>query len=370
MYPCYNNIIGLSKSDCECLATNRPEDYQVSNSGLFLDELADIGALIHSANCGSDLWETITDAMQTAIKLTVTDSNILLGKTYALKREPLNGQVVGDIKARETYNPAANYAVIRIACNPIKGGYFTLRKLGTIFEAIGSFNVSLYNNVDGFLESFAVTSLANKHLATPLNKKYPVYSKYTNCLEYYLVYEFDDVNRPKDNAASCGCGGETLNYNLASPYFAKNYRNAQWTKYVMVGSTVINSLSELEDGLSNVASNKMLGLTLELDFACDVNSVICDEDAGLDFTGNKFAMALAFAIYYQTGVQLANKFLNNKTLDPKKLINTDKWEENAIEWQAKYSDYLTYLVSEVSIKANDCFTCKDLAGMTRQGLFA
>jgi hypothetical protein len=370
MYPCYNNIIGAAKSDCECLAEGRPEDYDVSKSGLYLDELADIGQLIHSANCGSDLWQTVAYAMETAVKITVTESNILIGKTYQLKREPLAGQIIGDIKARETYNPASNYAVIRVACNPIKGGYFTLRSLGTIFEAIGAFDVHLYNNVDGFLETFAVTSLVNRHLATVLNKKYPTYSKYTNCLEYYFVYEFDELNRPKDNAVSCGCGGETLSYNLNSPYFSKNYRNSQWTKYVMVGSSVINSLSELEDELSNVASNKMLGLTLELDFACDVNSVICDEDVGLDFIGNKFAMALAFAVYYQTGVQLAKKLLDNKSLDPKKLINNDKWEENIIEWQKLYSDYLTYLISEVSIKANDCFTCKDLAEMARQGLFA
>jgi len=367
MFECYNNIIGLANEDCSCHQTGRPEDYAESASGLYLSELADIGALLNSPNCGQTLWDTLVAARATAVKITVADTNVLMGRQYKLKRDAIQQQVIGEIKARETYDPATNYAVVRIACNSIKGGYFTLRSVGTIFENVGAFDVLLYDNVDGYLETFAVTSLANKHKTNAINKKYPVYSKYAECLEYYLVYQFDEDNLPKNNNVSCGCGDNKISFNLKNNYFGSNYRNAQWAKWAMVGSSVINSLAELED-MPNFASNKMLGLTLEADFACDVNAVICESE--LDYLGSNYAMALALAVFYQTGVQVANQFFKTPTLDPKKLISSDVWEENLIEWQKKYTDYLQAVIAEIPLQNTDCYGCKDKVVIKRQGLFA
>lgn len=366
MFECYDDIIGLANEDCTCHQTGRPAGYDVSASGLYLSELADIGALLNSPNCGQTLWETLAAARATAVKITVADTNVLMARRYQLKREAIAGQVIGDIKARETYDVTTNYAVVRIACNPVKGGYFTLRSVGTLFENAGAFDILLYDNVSGYLETFAVTSLANKHKTNAINKKYPLYSKYAECLEYYLVYVFNE-NIPKNNNVSCGCGGNKIAFSLKNNYFGSNYRNARWAKWVMVGSSVINSLDELED-MPNLASNKMLGLTLEADFACDVNAVICESE--LDYLGSNYAMALAFAVLYQTGVQVANQFFKTTTLDPKKLISSEVWEDNLIEWQQKYTDYLQAVIAEIPLQNTDCYVCKDKVVIRRQGLYA
>lgn len=369
MYECYDNIVGLASSNCECMQADRPDGYDVSASGLYLDELANVKALLGAPTCGKTTWEVLEACRATAVKRLVAESNALLGKHYALRRQPLKAQVIGKIKAKDTLSPTKNYAVRRIACNPIRGGFMKINSLGAIFSATGSTTIALYNNVDGFIENFELDTLANKHKATAINKTYPLFSKYVDCLEYYLVTEYDEDNLPKDNEVSCGCGSNNFYFDLGNPYYSgiDSFKNVYWPNFVMVGSVSINSLTQL-DSLPAAASNKMLGLTIDADFGCKVNEVLCEDS--LDFVGNPLALSLAFCVLYGSGVELADKILNSGTFSPETLANRDEWETNKDNWQEKYNEHLTFLIPRVNITTNDCFTCKDLIGMTRQGLFA
>ena len=366
MFECYDNIIGFSSFECECQADNRPEDYNVSHSGLYLDELTSIGKLV-SGECDRNMWAALISAYKAGIKRLVSDSNALLLKNYALKRQPAKDQIIGQIKARDTYNPNKNYALVRLACNPIRSGYFTLNGLGTLFEASGAVTVGLYNNIDGHLEDFELTTTANKLHKNPLtDKNYPLHSKYADCLQYFLVYEFDENNRPKDNKVNCGCG-TALNFNLNKPYFLNGYRAAPWTNFVMASGGEINSLTELED-LEITGKNNLMGLIIDAHFHCKVNETVCKDS--LDFVGNPLALSLAHAAQYIIGIEVAKAALRNPELDPQALINRDIWEENMAEWQDNYNEHINYIVSEISLTGTDCLTCKDILKITRRGLFA
>jgi len=368
-YPCYDKIVGLSAADCECIAQDRPEDYNVSKSGLFLDELSPISSLIGPAECDKTVWDLAQNAVDSAVTQFVADSNALLGQKYRLKRKAVSKQVLGEIKHKDTVSPGKNYAVVTVDCSPVRGGAMRLRNLGGVFSQVGPVSVDLYDNVSGYLSTHEITTVANKHTEVAVNLDLPLYSKYVENVQYYLVYQFDENNPPKDNRLNCGCGGWTPSYNTNAPYYRNvgGHKRAPWADYVMVGGRQINSVSELEDEVT-VMSNRMYGLTLELDFSCKVDEVLC-EDA-LDFSGNPLALSMALAIQYSAAVKLSDSVLRSGVLSRENMVNRDEWEEAALTWQAKYNEHVNYIVSEVDHTANDCLACKEILGLTRRGLFS
>lgn len=370
MFECYSNIIGFSQADCECSRLNRPEDYDVSKSGLYLDELSPISSVTADENCNKNIWTILESSRASAIKQFVADTNSLLIQKYKQRRKSAMSQVIGEIKKKDTYNPKKNYGVVRMVCSPVRGGIARLKNIGTVFSSLGVIQLEIHDNVDGLLHTLDLNTLSNKHEKNEFNIELPLYSKYIQPLEYYFVFLFNSQNLPKDTSINCGCGNSWVpSFNMDAPYFKSISvrRDAPWSSYVMVGSTEINSLSELQDLPDNMGNN-MLGITLELDLTCKVGEVLCNEE--LDFIGNPLALSMALAIQYMSGVKLADHITKSSILTRDNVVDRDEWEQSALEWQAKYNEHVSYIVSESDYTANDCLTCKDILGLTRQGLFS
>lgn len=373
-FKCYDNIIGLSQTDCECTATDRPVDYNVSKSGIYLDQLTNISKLMSLNECEKSFWDILEDAKKFTISKFVKDTNLLLGEKYKLKRQNVKEVVLGQIKAKDIITPTKNYGVVRFVCAPVRSGYVTIKKIGTIFDNVFEPEMMLYNNVDGFLQNILMSeTLVNKHQADEVNITLPLHSKFVDQLEYYFVYEFEGGANPKKNKLNCGCGGWTPDFDLDNPYFNNigSPKSAPWSDYVMLGGGQINSLSEVTeiDGLDETTFSKYLhGLTFEVGFNCKVDEVVCKDS--LDFVGNPLALGVAFAILYGTGYEVANRLLKDDQMERYNLINGEEWEADQIEWMEKYNQHINYIAEEASIAGNDCLTCKDVIGMTRSGIFS
>lgn len=372
-YPCYDGVLGLADTDCDCTEAGRPSDYDASSSGLYISDLADIGSLVNNSECGSDMWDLLIKSRDLAITRTVTASNALLGKKFIVKRKTLRNEVLGQIKATNYIAGNKSFAVVKFTCAPIRGGIFRLRAIGGIFKNIGDTVISLYNNVDGHIQDFTLsTTAAGKHavhtLDTPL--ELPLFSKYANFLEYYLTYPIDTANLAKDNEVDCGCAG-LPKVDKDRPYFYNipNSRKSPWADYVMVSGTEIDDLLELDD-MDEVAAYdlKMKGLTIEADFTCKVHEVLCEDS--LDFVGNPLAMALANAIKFAAGVEVANAVQRSSVLSRSTLVNAIEWDDSREEWEALFQEHINYVVANVEHTSNDCLKCRDLLGMTRQGIFS
>lgn len=369
MFECYEEIIGLSDTDCDCTAADRPANYNASKSGLFLDELANVASLVALAECDKTVWGLMQKAVDNGVKQFVADSNALLGKKYRLKRKSVVNQVLGQIKHRDIYQPTKNYAVVTLSCSPVRGGFIKIRNIGGVFSGTGVVSVELRDNVNGLIDTFTLNTTPDVYTTMVVNQSFPTYSKYMQPLEYYLVYAFDANNLPKDTEINCGCGGWTPSFNRNNPYYNNvgGHKSAPWADYVMVGGREVNSLTELDDDIT-VMSNNMYGISVEVDFGCKVDEVLC-EDA-LDFVGNPLALSMALAVQYAAGVKLANSILRSNVLTRENMVGSDEWEEAIIEWQEKYNEHVNYIVSEADYTANDCLTCKEIIGLTRKGLFS
>lgn len=371
MYECYDEIVGYTQTDCVCMQSGRPANYNVSNSGLFIDELANISTVMSS--CDATNWDRLTQGLEVAKKLFVADTNaMLLANKFKLKRKPVKSQVLGQIKATSTIaTPTKNYNVTRLACSPIRGGIGMLKTIGGVFSANGTVSIELHNNVDGLLSTHVLTTVANKHSTLDVNIELPLYSKYVDVLEYYLVYAFDLGNLAKDTKLSCGCGGMSLDFDLDRPYFydPKFNHSAPWTQYIMLGTTQIDSIANELQGLYLVAnSTNMNGITVEMDFYCKIGEVICEDY--FDFKGNPLALCSALAIQYAWGAQIANTILSSTELARASLVNSDVWEHNLNTWTENYIKQVEHIVAKVDHTANDCLACSNLNSLTTQGLFA
>lgn len=369
MFECYSNIIGITQADCGCIAEGRPADYDESRSGLYLDELAEVATLVNLGDCEKSVWDMMGEAIASATKLFIADTNALLGKRFRLKRKAVSGQVLGQIKHKDTYAPSKNYAQVTLSCAPVRGGYMTLKKLGGVFTQAGEVLVELSNSLGASIGTYTLTTIPNKHVEVSVGIELPLHSKYLQPLEYFLTYQFDMNNLPKATQLDCGCDGWEPVFNKEAPYYQSvgAHKRARWANYVMLGGREINSLAELEDEKMNL-SNDMFGLSLEVDFACKVSEVLCEE--ALDFTGNPLALSMALAVKYATGVKLASKVLRSSKLNRENMINTEDWELSALEWQEKYNEHVNYIVSQADYTTNDCLACKDVIGLTRRGLFS
>ena len=368
MFECYNSIIGFTAIDCECEATDRPIDYNESKSGLFLDEMTPIAGMMGLEGCDKSMWDILQNARKGAISKFVKDTNALLAGKYRLKRKPAKNQILGQIKATDIYDPSKNYAVVNWVCSPIRGGVFKLRSLGTVFENVGTVELSIYDNVTGLLSIHTLNTNAHKLEVNVLDLELPMYSKYVQYLEYTFVYSFDSNNRPKDTEVDCGCGSWIPFYNKDNPYFMEvGHKRAQWADYVLVGGTTVDSLSEIED-LPNILKNRMYGLVFDVTFSCKIGKIFCDES--MDFEGNPLALSSAFAIRYAAAALVAEAVLKSPLLNRENMVAQEDWEMSQIEWQEKYNEHTNYIVGEIDISANDCLACKDILEMGRQGLFA
>lgn len=371
MFECYDKIIGLSNHNCVCTQENRPEDYNQSASGLFLDELAPIGSLVTVAECDKTMWDILEQARETAIKKFVSDTNALLKASFVMRRAQAKDQFIGQRVAKETYTGGelGSRVVARIQCAPIRGGVMRLNKVGIAAGGSGALGVQVLDNLGTQHFLGAVGALTGTYTTIEVDKELPMHSKYVPALEYYVLVTIPPTVELYKTEVDCGCGGLTPKFNNDNPgyNYLGSHPRAPWSDYIMVGGSSSDSFSATALPQEAV-TNKMYGIALEVDFVCKVHEVLCS--GTLDFEGNPLALSLAFAIRYQAAVQVGEAVLKSTKLSRETMLGAEQWEDSIAIWQDKYNQHVNHIVQNVDHSANDCLTCKDILKMTREGVFS
>jgi len=90
---CYEYIVGLSRTTCECYTP--PADADESMSGLYIDELESLSAINSSINCenGAEVFAQIEKARQIAITTFQGETNALLMRNFRLRRQNFYGVI-------------------------------------------------------------------------------------------------------------------------------------------------------------------------------------------------------------------------------------------------------------------------------------
>ena len=365
---CYNNVIGLTSTDCDCFIENRPDDYNTSKSGLYITDLIDLKIIEALVSCtNGSIWNLLTNKRKQAISDFIGDTNALLINNFTKRRE--NGSFgVGQKKANSVRNLSSLFAGVRMFPARINSGIAKITNIGTIFEKEGTITLKIYNNLDEKIgDDIVLNTSAGNYNDNEVNIELPLYSKY-GAVEYYFVFMHDENNRPMENKIGCGCDGFDPSFNKDYPYTRDRYLGGNaWATWAMFGGFEVDDISSFDD-LSDYAHNYLNGLYFDVEFRCKLNEVLCKD--ALDFESNPLAISMAQAIKFKAAEFLATELVKLNEPNFQSLINKDELKQNISIWAGKYNEMVTYIAENANILANDCLCEKDIDKMIVGGIFS
>lgn len=368
---CYESIVGLTRSTCECYG-EIPEDASDSLSGLYIDELVGLSFIQAQTNCdnNNDLFQSLKRSRDNAISAFQADTNALLLQNFRQRRQNFYGGI-GRVQDNNTTLVDGDLYGVRMYCDNVKGGVLYIKQIGTLFKQTGQVELSVYNNLGDLVATKTLNTTANTHQQNTVDLELPLHSDYTEHLEYFFVYQYQDVLVPKVNDVKCSCGAFKPKYDCSHPYFGKQHETTYgWADWLMVGGLHFTTLPDFTDvsctGLTT--NNLMYGLTFNVELRCKIDSVLCDQQ--LDFEGNPLAGAMAIAIQNKSGEILGNWILQSGNLNRFTLIGAEQLMADVANFKATYEQMIQYIVQSVDITQNDCLACKDVYEMAKRGIFA
>jgi hypothetical protein len=342
---CLKNVIKLSRTECECFETGKPDDYNDGQADIYLDELdgLQLEPLSASEGCGAgDIWDMMAKARANATQEFKNDLLTCLGSSLQMRRHNFSG-IIGDSAQNATLNITNDKAGIAIRPYEIVGGYFELKRIGLLFNATSAITIKVYSNedFDNEIASYSVNSTANVlqyvTLADPL--KLPLWSNNVTNLEYYIVYELTGGFQPKNNKLECGCGRKN----------DVSFKN--WI-------TVHGIKGNVGTDYSNYTTSKEInGLLLDGSFTCDSSRLICSEEYPLDFVNGR-GVQIAYAIRFRAAVSLIQKILDSGEINRYTLLGREALYGKRAHFQKEYDAWIVWLCENTNVVNTDCLMCK------------
>ena len=371
---CLDGVIGLANCACPCLEQTAPAGWNVSSSGLWLNDLIPLNMADAGQSCddASNPWNVLNAGRRAGGTVFMNDFRNRLKKRTSERREKYKG-FIGELDSRTTITPEGTYAGIRIPTAHIKGGYAYLPKIGGVFSANGSVSVQIYdrfNNAVG--DPIVLTTIANKHVETTAGRTLPLWTESGQRQEYFMVYAVNPANLPKAvrvYCPTCGTGALPV-FNTNSPYWGTSYDRGKWREWIGVAPWAGDSLTDfdLEAEKSMVNSTGYTnGLTLTIELTCDPTSVVCL--GGMDYA-DEATMSAAFAYYYAAGIQTAGMLLRNPEASRRAAVTAEQLVDWVKIWDGKdgkYEQAMAFAVHNADVTQTDCVFCKSAYSLTVEG---
>lgn len=357
--PCTENIIGITSEACDCFTEDLTKIsgdppsadsdwYTISESGLYLDELDGIESMWsskESLTCDDTLAKFYLKAQKNAVEK--TQDEVLKGINERFIKQ--DRSFVGSLGAK-AFNKGVDiseddYYGLYLKMRGIVDGVMILNSIDTMFEETAVFDVLIYRryiraNVYELVDTIeGVSSTANRYVKNPLESPMtlPMYDITDGELEYFFVYEHTGLT-PKNNMPTCGgCGRVEAK---ASVYV---------TKYGVHGTDIDNI------GNWSTTSAYAYGLSLQVEFRCDADSLICRMFESLSEWKKQFA----YAVLIKAGMIVHNEILRSPEVSRAQMIDRDGVIAQLNIWQSDYNNRVMWLAQNVDPRVNDCYMCDD-----------
>jgi len=357
---CIQNSIGLANCACPCVAQSGPEGWSESPSGLFVADLPGLGMLEGWASCeGPDNpWALLADARRQAAVQFCSDIATKLADNKAIVRRNYTGWV-GEQTANRTVTLSKNYAGARVQLAPVEQGRVTLDKIGGVFSASGTVEVTIYNADGDDLATVEITTTANRFSEATLEDALllPTQDRFGNPAQYFLTYTAADSPAPLAIRASCGCGiSVDTSFRLSRPY-PKNITRpgAAWVSWAMVGGFQADTLDFPALAQEETATSEVNGLALHLITECDTTKAICSGQYDASDPVNRVG---AHALLYLTGKIIADKLRLTVSAQRSMVVNRQELTELAKDWLTEYYTRIEWLGANAKADGGGCLECR------------
>ena len=371
---CFENIIGLSRTDCECVE-DRPVSAGTSNSGLYLDELEGLSIRLADTkrDCGeSSLWTMMARARENAIADTTSDLLACLSREAAVRRRS-GSAIVGDTQksTASAISLRAGVHGMTIQLAKVKGGTFRVTRIGAAFKTSGTITVHVYDRYgEDPIASYTVNHDANRPTWTtlPLPLDLSMDHRGTDNPRYWFVFEPGADLRAMNTLMNCNCGTGGPTWNIDRPQYQSIQQNGGqlWMQWAMAAGTQGTTIADRESwGTSNTTN----GLLLDVEFDCDQVTTICPDVPNYQTDG--IQRVIAHAVRFKAGANLITSILSSTAINRYTMTAGEQLDamrkQYLKEYEARVFEYLCPTIAEEANinRYGDCLVCKDRWGMSR-----
>ena len=357
--PCFEHIIGLTRSQCECLGCS--SDDEISDSDLYLDELEPLSSTLIQAleSCEKgDLCDIMRNARAEAVKKTKTDILKKILENNQPARAKFKGSI-GNLATTDTLLLSQTYSGVRMLMADVRSGYMRITNIRPMFaEDHTGFSLMIYNNIGDLVDTVLLNAIADTLTANTVDIELPLHYDFLNNTKYFFIYASAGMN-PYNLGVGCG-------WNEQNPCFHKHFKG--WESWAMLSGYTTDTLNFIDHNIytGNICNTN--GLIFDVEFYCKSEEVICKDE--FDYVGNPLAMSVAFAVLYQTAIYTVDTVFGDTEMNQLRMANGETLMNYRAKWVEDYDKEIAYLGQYIDINANDCFKCRDKYGFINRTIFA
>lgn len=376
---CFENIIGLSRTACECI-DDAPVGAGVSESGLYLDELPGLSLNLadQGRKCGvGSIWDYLDRARANAIEDTKAELGACINANTDPRRQNGTAQIGEDKRATRTgHSLTRPFHGITLQTAKVKGGVFRVTHIATAFKPDNlpaTIEVKVYERDEASSAELATLVLpctANKVVWTPLPTALDLSMSElgSDNPRFWFLFAGGQGMKAMNSEINCGCGGFAPYWDLSAPQYASSQQKQGklWAEWSMAGGTFGDDLAERDTW---TVENPTQGLLLRVQFICDETSSFCSDTP--DYQRDPIQKVIAHAVRLKAGANLVQDLLTSTNINRYTMTAGDQLEELKKAYEAEFQKRIAeYLCPELSNDENinrygDCRRCKDRWGMRR-----
>ncbi|MFT3704642.1 MAG: hypothetical protein QM802_19915 [Agriterribacter sp.] len=335
---CLNNVIGITRTECECFTPDFDANAAISVSGLYMDELAECPIKLSTIKAGTQLCEQIqtkmVNARSSAISFFKEELFKQLATKYSQSAAPYQG-LIGGSSWTKNFPVSMPYAGIYLQAKSMVGATMKISQIDTYFAQSASFDVLIYLN-DMLLDTVPVTSIADSKKSNTITPEleYPLTDTNGEPYNFKIVYNTTGLV-PKDNAMSCGCGG----------------RESGLDKFLSRKGIMFQTINNI------TTSGFTYGLNLVVNIRCGTDDIICNA-----YNDDEFIRAVIPASIQRKSVEfLIADLLASKVIDRETMANREVMGVNAAKLHNKFKNDVQWIAERINLTGNGCFACNPQA---------
>jgi len=325
-----DNLIGLSKTECACFA-DVPEEAKESETGIYIDEVKgfSLKTLKASSDECNELWQTLGEAKEQAIKEFTTDLFMGLTSKVSVRHQPYSG-LIGNTDY--TTWGIANASIINsfpLKTRNIPNTTMLLKRIGLLINDARTVTVDLWDtgykngykaNNEVFVRSFeVVVTSGNKYLTLTEPYSIPLDGG-----EYEFRYIQNGFNY-KVNNVSCGC----------------SHKDRDLLNFIRLNNT-----------------DPAYGLSLDVVISCNRNELVLkaieNDETVKSVTG--------YALQFKAGEIAINRILKTDNINRFTLLSEKKLTELLGYYIEQYEKRINWLAANIQPAKDSCFVCGGTTG--------
>lgn len=342
---CLKDIIGVTKSDCNCLTGTLTEEQKIelakSSSGFYMDNIADAVTLraIPKIDSCQGFYDMAIAAKEAAIT-SITDDIIT---ALALKFKSAKGNYIGNI-GRPQYAgtlPASRpIQFMKLEPNGKTDAVITFKRARIYSNQSGASNFYIYSYVSGELNqvlSIPFSLIQNNAAAVaPANPVLLPLDQNGQPVTYFVAWETVNGAQPKDNKIDCNCNAGN---------------GAGFASFVNVTGGESTALIDMPD---TKGDNKAHGIVLDVEIRCMSSNFICREYNDR----NEIAVVAKWAAAFKANEFLIERILSSPEVNRYTLMSREHLYGKRNHFRTEYDARIQYIIDNVDVSKTDCFICK------------